>query len=65
MNLSMKQEKTHRHREEACGCQVGAVEAESWNGRWEQQMRTSICRMDKQHPTVHHRGQYSISYDKT
>ena len=30
MNLSMKQEKTHRHREEACGCQKGNGAGMEW-----------------------------------
>ena len=29
MNLSMKQKQTHRHREQACGCQGGGE-----LGRW-------------------------------
>ena len=32
MNLSMKQEKTHRHREEACGCHGGERGGEGWIG---------------------------------
>ena len=30
MNLSMKQEQTHRHREQTCGCQGG--HGEGWIG---------------------------------
>ena len=32
MNLSTKQKKTHRHREQTCGCQGGGKEREGWTG---------------------------------
>ena len=32
MNLFMKQQQSHRHREETCGCQGGEVE-ERWSGK--------------------------------
>ena len=49
-NLSMKQKQTHRHREQACGCQGG--ESEGQGGIWSLG-QTIIYRMDKQQgPTV-------------
>ena len=44
MNLSMKQKRTQRHREETCGCCGGRERL----GVWDQQMQTSIYRMGKQ-----------------
>ena len=32
MNSSMKQEQTHRHREQICGCQGEGRVEESWTG---------------------------------
>ena len=32
MNLSIKQKQTHRHREQACGCQAGGEVREGWIG---------------------------------
>ena len=48
MNLSTKQKKTHRYREQICGCQGGEVR--EWGGLeiWDQQMQTSTFRIDKQ-----------------
>ena len=34
MNMSTKQKETHRHREQTCGCQVGAGERDS-GGIWD------------------------------
>ena len=34
MNFSMKQKKTHRHREQTCGCQGGGEVEEGWTGRF-------------------------------
>ena len=62
MNLSMKQKQAHRHREQTCGCQSGGRDE---LGFWDQQMQTTIYRMDKQQgPSVQHRELYSISCDK-
>ena len=33
MNLPMKQKQTHRHREQACGCQRRVGEEEGCSGR--------------------------------
>ena len=65
MTLSTKQKQTHRHKEQTCGCQEGGSGGEEGLGVQDQQMQTIICRMDKQQgPTLQHREQYSISYDK-
>ena len=65
MNLSTKQKQTHRHREQTCGCQGEGGWGRNGLGVWDQQMQTSIYRMDKQQgPTVEHREPYSISCDK-
>ena len=64
MSISTKQKQTHRHREQTCGCQGGGRGREGL-GVWDQQMQTSIYRMDKQQgPTAEHRELYSISCDK-
>ena len=50
MNLSTKQKQIHRHREQTrreVRCERGGL------GGWDQQIQTTIWRMDKQHgPTV-------------
>ena len=48
MNLFMKQEQTHRHREQTCGCQGGGDVGRDGVGVWDQQMQAIIYRMDKQ-----------------
>ena len=64
MNLSMKQNQTHRHRGQACGFQ----EREDVNDGlevWDYQMQAIIQRMDKQQgPTVQHSEPHSVSFDK-
>ena len=62
MNISMK----HRHGEQTCGCQGGGGGGgREGSGALDQQMRTSIHRMDKQQgPAAEHRELYSISCDK-
>ena len=63
MNISMKQKQTHR--EQTCGCQGGGGWEREGLGAWDQQMKVSIHRMDKQQgPTVQHRELYSIFCDK-
>ena len=53
MNISMKQEQTHRHREQTYGCQGEEGWGREGLGAWDRQMQTSTYRMDKQqHPTV-------------
>ena len=65
VNISLKQEQTHRPREQTCGCQEGGGVVEGWLGVWEQQMQTIIYTLDKQQgPTAEHRELYSISCDK-
>ena len=62
MNLSAKQKQTHRHREQTCGCQGGGGWGRDGLRVCDQQMQTSIYRMDKQQgPTVQHKELYSIS----
>ena len=58
MNLSPKQKPSHKHREQTSGCQGGAGNG---MGVWDQQMQTTVYRMDKQAPAVQHREHYSIS----
>ena len=63
MSVSTKQKQTHRHGEQACGCQEWGWEREGL-GVWGQK-QASIYRMDKQHcPTAQHRELYSVSSDK-
>ena len=38
-NLSVKQEQTHRHREQACGCQGGGGWGRDGLGVWDEQMQ--------------------------
>ena len=64
MNLFMKQKQTQRHGEQTCGCQGGGGWGRDGLEVWDQQMQTIIYRMDKQGPTVHHRGLYSVSCNK-
>ena len=33
MNLSTKQQQTHRHREQTCGCHGGGRLGEGWSGK--------------------------------
>ena len=64
MNILMKQEQTHSHREQTCGCQ-GGVGGRDGLGVWGQQMQTIIYRIDRQQgPIIQHRELYSISCDK-
>ena len=59
----MKQEKTHRHREQACGFRGGGKDGLK---ACCQQMQSGIYRMDKQQgPAVYHRKLYSISCDES
>ena len=46
MNLLMKQKQTHTHREQTYGFQKGSGLGK-W-GVWDEQMQTSIYRIDKQ-----------------
>ena len=53
MNLSTKQEQTHRHRGQTCGCQGDGVGGGMEWEVWGKQMSAFIYRMDKQQgPTV-------------
>ena len=57
MNLFMKQQQTHGHSEQTCGCQEGGVE-------WEVKvLRCELLHvewMDKQGPTAQNRAVFSI-----
>ena len=65
MNLSTKQKQTHRHRDQTCGCQGGGGWGRDGVGVWGWQMQTITFRMDKhQGPTVEHREQHPVSWDK-
>ena len=60
MNIPTKQKQSHRHREQTCGCQGKGGWRREGLGVWDQQMQSSIHRMDKQQgPTVQHRELYS------
>ena len=48
MNLSMKQKQTHRHRKQTNGYQRGKVEGRDKLGVWDQQIQTTIYKIDKQ-----------------
>ena len=48
INLSTKQKKTHRHREQICGCQGGVVWVRTGLEVWDQQMQAIIYRIDNQ-----------------
>ena len=62
----MKQEQTHRHREQAWGCQGGGGFEREGLKVWVQQIQTITYKMDKQqgHTYVQHRELYPISCDK-
>ena len=64
MNLSTKQKKTHRHRNQICGCQGGEGSGIDWD-LGGQQIQTITFRMDKQGgPAVQNRELYPISWDR-
>ena len=53
MNLSVKQNQTHRHRAQTCSCQGERGWGRDGRGVWDWQIQTIIYRMDKQQgPTV-------------
>ena len=61
----MKQKLSHRNRDETCGCQGKEARGGNGVGGWVQQMCTFIDKMNKQQdPTVQHRKQYLVFYDK-
>ena len=65
MNLFTKQKQTHRHRKQTYGYQVGKGGGRDKLGVWDQQIHTTIYKVDKQQgPTVQYRELYSISYNK-
>ena len=59
MNLYIKEKQTQEHREQTC-----SYWGEKGCGVWDQQMQTTIHRMDKQGPTIQHRELHSVSCDK-
>ena len=59
MNLSMKQKDTHRHRESTGSCQEGGGMRDGL-GVWDQQMQTSIYKMDKQQFPLQKYIQYPV-----
>ena len=48
INLSIKQRRTHRHREQAYGCQGAEGLGREGLGVWDLQIQTIVYRMDKQ-----------------
>ena len=48
MNLSIKQEQSHKRREQTCGCQKGGGKEWDGLGFGGQQMQIIAFRMDKQ-----------------
>ena len=61
MNLFMKQKQTHRHRKQTYGYQRGKGVGGDKLGVWDQQIQTTMYKIDKQQgPTVQHRELYSI-----
>ena len=66
MNPSTEQKQTHRHGEQASGCQGGWGREQDGQGVWGQQMQTITFRMDKQRgPAVQHSELYPITCDRT
>ena len=58
MNLFAKQKQTHRHRKQTYGYQKGKGVGRDKLGSWDQQIQTTICKIDKQQgPTVQHMEQ--------
>ena len=65
MNLFTEQKQTHRHRKQTYGYQRGKAGRRDKLGVWDQQIETTIYKIDKQQdPTVQHRELYSISCNK-
>ena len=65
MNVYTKQKQTHRYRKQTYGYQRGDGRVRDKLEVWDQQIQTTIYKIDKQKgPTVQHRELYSISYDK-
>ena len=66
MNLFTKQKQTHRHRKQTYGYQGGKGVREDKLGVRDQQIQTTIFKIDKQQrPTIQHKELYSISCSKT
>ena len=63
MNVSMKEKQNYRQRRDLRLPGGGGWEKDGVGG-WGQQVQASIYGMDKQDPTVWHREQYLLSYDK-
>ena len=57
--------KTHRHREQSCGCQGGGEVGDGWSRSLGLETPTGIYRMDKHWGSiVEHRGLYSVSWEE-
>ena len=63
MNLSIKQEQTLKHTDRFVTAKGGDRVARDGLGVWDQQMQTTVYRMDKQSLVAYHRELYSISHD--
>ena len=65
MNLFTKQKQTHRHRKQTYGYQRGKVGERDKLEVWDQQIQTTIYKIDKQKgPTAQQRELYLISCTK-
>ena len=63
MSLFTKQKQTHRHRKQTCGYQRGKWGGGDKLGVWDQQIHTTIYKIDKQQgPTVQHNILYYTEY---
>ena len=64
MNSCVRQEETHRHREQTGDCQGGGEVGEGWTGRLGLGVQAIMHKMgEPQDSTVQHRKLYSISCD--
>ena len=63
MNLFTKQKQTHRHRKQTYGHQRGKGGVDKLEV-WDQQIQTTVYKIDKQGHTVQHRELYSIPCNK-
>ena len=58
MNISAKQEQTHRHQGQTCGCRGGAGREWDGLGAWGQQMQAITYRMDRHEVLLYNTRNY-------
>ena len=64
MDISTEKKQTHRHREQTCGCQGAGGWVMERLGVWDEQIHTTIHRIDKpQVPAVLQGELYSIFHE--